>query len=120
MKKYNTTLEDLFNTRNLIIQKDILNLQFSRKGGLLLARNIRKIEEELKEYVKSRDELIMKYSEDGSTISKSNEKWDEFNKEYKEIGCIAVCIDIDTISCEELPEKISASACASIDFMIEE
>ena len=62
MKKYNTTLGELFNTRQAIINKDIVNMAFSRKGGLSVARNMKKIDDELVEYSKARNELIRKRS----------------------------------------------------------
>lgn len=72
MKKYNTTLGELFNTRQAIINKDIVNMAFSRKGGLSVARNMKKIDDELVEYSKARNELIRKYSSDGVTMERSS------------------------------------------------
>ena len=85
MKKYNTTLGELFNTRQAIINKDIVNMAFSRKGGLSVARNMKKIDDELVEYSKARNELIRKYSSDGVTMERSSPNWDAFVKEFDDL-----------------------------------
>lgn len=120
MKKYTTTLSKLFDIRQLIANNGILDLAFSRKAGLSVARNIKKIDEELVEYDKSRDELIRKYSDDGVTMNRSNPNWDEFIKEFTEIGSVEASLEINTITDDDLPEHITPSACMAIDFMIEE
>ena len=119
MKKYTTTLSKLFDVRQLIASNGILDLAFSHKAGLSIARNIKKINEELVEYDKSRDELIRKYSDDGVTMNRSNPNWDKFIKEFNEIGSIEAQLEINTITDDDLPENITPSACLTIEFMIE-
>ena len=120
MKKYITTLSKLFDIRRLIANNGILDLAFSRKVGLSVARNIKKIDNELAEYDKSRDELIRKYSDDGVTMNRSNPNWDEFIKEFNEIGSVEASLEINTITADDLPENITPAACLAIEFMIGE
>lgn len=119
MKKFNTTLGQLYNIRQSILNNDIINMAFSRKGSLSVARNLKKIDEELTEYSKERDELIRKYSEDGTTMDKSNPKWDEFVEEFNSISSVETSIDINTIIESDLPENCSPASCLVLEFMIE-
>lgn len=119
MKKFVTTLGDLFNLRQSIISNKIVDLAFSRKGGLSVARNLKKIDDELSEYTKSRDELIRKYSEDGS-MNSSHPKWDEFIEQYNSLSSVEASIEINTITENELPDDITPAACLAINFMIED
>ena len=119
MKKFNTTLGELYNIRKSIFNNDIVNMEFSRKGSLSVARNLKKIDEELTEYSKERDELIRKYSEDGTTMDKSNPKWDEFVEEFNSISSVETSIDINTIVENDLPENCSPASCLVLEFMIE-
>lgn len=118
MKKYITTLSKLFDIRQLIANNGILDLAFSRKAGLSVARNIKKIDNELAEYDKSRDELIRKYSDNGVTMNRSNPNWNEFIKEYNEIGSVEASLEINMITDDDLPENITPSACMAIDFKV--
>lgn len=120
MKKLNTTLGGLCVIHQSIMEKDVVNMPFSRKGGLSVARNIKKIENELIEYYKERDELIRKYSNGESSIDKSNPKWDEFVEECNAINNIEVSLDLNTITEEDLPESCSPAVCLIVDFMMEE
>ena len=120
MKKYNTTLGELFNTRQAIINKDIVNMAFSRKGGLSVARNMKKIDDELVEYSKARNELIRKYSSDGVTMQRSSHNWDAFVKEFDELGSVETSIEINTITEFDLPDAITPATCLAIEFMIGE
>ena len=119
MKKINTTLGQLYNIRQSILNNDIIHMAFSRKGGLSVARNLKKIDEELTEYSKERDELIRKYSEDGTTMDKSNPKWDEFVEEFNSISSVETSMDINTITEDDLPENCSPAECLALEFMIE-
>lgn len=89
-------------------------------GGLSVARNIKKIDNELAEYDKSRDELIRKYSDNGVTMNRSNPNWNEFIKEFNEIGSVEASLEINMITDDDLPENITPSACMAIEFMIED
>ena len=105
MKKFNTTLGELYNIRQSILNNDIIHMAFSRKGGLSVARNLKKIDEELTEYNNERDSLIRKYSEDGTSMDKSNPKWDEFVEEFNSISSVETSIDINTIVENDLPDN---------------
>ena len=119
MKKFNTTLGQLYNIRQSILNNDIIHMAFSRKGSLSVARNLKKIDEELTEYSKERDELIRKYSEDGTTMDKSNPKWDEFVEEFNSISSVETSMDINTITEDDLPDNCSPAECLALEFMIE-
>ena len=119
MKKYNTTLGDLFNPSQEITLNNITNLAFSRKGGLSVARNIKKINDELAEYIKERDKIILKYSSTG-TINAQSPNWEEVKKELNEIGSVEVSIDLNVITEDDLPADITPAVCMAIEFMIEE
>ena len=119
MKKFNTTLGELYNIRQSILNNDIIHMAFSRKGGLSVARNLKKIDEELTEYNNERDSLIRKYSEDGTSMDKSNPKWDEFVVEFNSISSVETSMDINTITEDDLPENCSPAECLALEFMIE-
>ena len=120
MKQLNTTLGELYNIRTSLIRHDVVSLEFSRKGGLSVARNLKKIDDELTEYMKQRDELIKKYSEDGTSMSKDNPNWDAFISEYDELNSVESSIDINTITEDDLPENCSPALCLAIEFMFDE
>ena len=120
MKKFNTTLGELFNIRNTAFTNEIMGMNFSRKGGLSVARNLKKIDEELSEYTKERDALIKKYSDDGTTMSKYNPNWDKFVSEFISISSVEASIEINTITEDDLPENCSPVACLALGFMIED
>ena len=120
MKTYTTTLNKLFDIRQLINNNNIMSLAFSGKVALSIARNIKKMDDELTEYSKARDSLIQKYSDDGSSMKVSNPHWSEFAKELAEIGSVEVSIDINTITENELSPEMTPAACIAIEFMIEE
>lgn len=119
MKTYTTTLNKLFDIRQLINNNNIMSLAFSGKVALSIARNLKKIDEELIEYSNERDSLIRKYSEDGTTMDKSNPKWDEFVEEFNSISSVETSIDINTITEDDLPENCSPAECLALEFMIE-
>ena len=120
MKKFNTTLGELYGIRQALLEKDVINLSFSRKGGLSVARNLKKIDEELTEYIKERDELIKKYSEDGTSINPSNSNWPDFAKEFDAISSVEASFEINTITESDLPENCSPALCLAIEFMLED
>lgn len=120
MKKFNTTLGELFGIREALIKNDVVNLEFSRKGGLSVARNLKKIDDELTEYTKERDSLIKKYSEDGTSINKDNPNWIEFVKEFNELNSVESSFDINTITEDDLPANCSPALCLVLEFMFED
>lgn len=120
MKQFNTTLGELYNIRTSLIRHDVVSLEFSRKGGLSVARNLKKIDDELSEYTKERDALIKKYSEDGTSMSKDNPNWEAFISEYDELNSVESSFEINTITEDDLPNNCSPALCLALDFMIED
>ncbi|WP_297428872.1 DUF1617 family protein [Clostridium sp.] len=116
-------LEDM-NTLKAVSQK-----QFPVKVSYAIAKNISKIDSELKIYEKERQKLIEQYSErdEGNKIisdESGNVKFadvDGWNKDIKELLDIENEIEIHKFKFEELGNlNISAEELRVIDYMIEE
>ena len=95
------------------------------KLAYAVARNMRKISEELVEYQSLKDKAIYKHgekNEDGSaTIKSGSEGYAKFMEEMKEIMDISHDIDIQTITENDLcSSSLNADEILRIDFMIEE
>lgn len=95
------------------------------KFAYAVARNIRKISEELVEYKSLKDKAIYKYGEqrdDGSAVIKvGTEAYDKFIDEMKEYADISHDVPIQMITKEELlSSSLNANEILTIDFMIEE
>ena len=99
------------------------------KVSYAIAKNISKLEAELKTYNAEREKLIEKYSEKdehGKTIVVENnqiklqpEHLADWNKDMKELLSIENDIDIHQFSIEELNgHSVSASELMVIDYMI--
>ena len=119
MKKFSTTIGNLYDIEQSILGSGVMNMAFSRKGGLSVSRNMKKFESELEEYKKQRSELIKQYSGGNDSINPDCEGWDEFIKEYAELSSVEVSVDINTIEDGDLPEKATPFLCSVLDFMIE-
>jgi len=90
-----------------------------------VARNIRKISEELVEYRNLKDNTIRKYgteTEDGrSTIEVGSEAFYKYVEEMKDYNEIAHEVPIQMISQKELlSSHLNANEILSVDFMIQE
>ena len=101
------------------------------KASYAIAKNLSKLEVELKIYNSEREKLIEKYSlknEKGETVVGENnqiklqpELISDWNKDIKELLAIENDIDIHTFSIEALNGySISPSDLMLIDYMIEE
>ncbi|MDD7793702.1 hypothetical protein [Clostridium sp. 'White wine YQ'] len=112
--------------------KEIAQKQLPIKVSYALAKNIAKIDSELKIYNKEREKLIDKYAEKdekGNIISYENGnikiKYDcieDFNKDNKELLEIENEIEIHQFNFSLLDgyNNISAAELMAIDYMIEE
>lgn len=117
MKLYKTTMNNLFNISNRL--HEMSEMPFSKKGAFCIYRNVNKINEELKDYITKRDELINQYGENGS-INPQNPKWNEFINELNQIGSVETEININTICIDDLPNEITLKEIDVLDFMIED
>ena len=95
------------------------------KFAYAVARNMRKISEELVEYQNLKDKTIFKYGEkleDGSaSIKVGSEAYDKFVEEMKEYAEISHDVPIQMVTKEELlSSSLNANEILTIDFMVEE
>ena len=107
--------------------KSLQNISNKVKGklGYAVARNIRKISDELIEFENIRLECIRKYGTDngnGECVIKTNTpEYDTFITEMQEYVLIKHDVDIYTIEPDEIfKSDLTADEIASIDFMINE
>jgi len=95
-----------------------------RKGSIAIAKNLRKLNEELKEFLETRDELIKKYgevTEDGMiTLKIDSENFSKYIQEIEPIGQMKFNVDLVKITYDDLPETITPEQVLALDFMIEE
>ena len=108
--------------------RGLANRELPIKASYALAKNITKMESELKLYNKEREKFINKYAEKdeegnvkadeaGQIVFKDPEGWD---KDIKELLAIENDIDIHKFPIEALGDcNISASELMLIDYMIE-
>lgn len=122
MTKQLTNLE-MFNYISNISQE--LMQKVTGKVAYALAYNLRKIQNELKEYMDFRNELINKYSkelEDGKFgIDMKSKDYIEFSKELKQYDEIAHFIELVEIHPDDIcKSNLNADDIFTIDFMIGE
>lgn len=106
--------------------------EFPVKVSYAIAKNLSKLEAELKTYNLEREKLIEKYSEKDSTgktiidpttqqIKILDENLDEWNKDFKDLLAIENDVEIHKFSIEALNgQNISAGELMLIEYMIEE
>lgn len=95
------------------------------KFAYAVARNMRKISEELVEYQSLKNNAIFKYGEVGedgrAAIKVGTEPFNKFMEEMKEYAEITHDVTIQTITKEELlTSPLNANEILTIDFMVEE
>lgn len=95
------------------------------KLGYAVARNIRKISNELTEYNNIRDEYICKYgtkNENGEyVIHQNTEAFNLFLTDMQEFACISHDVDIYTVDAEEFEKSdLTAEEIINVDFIINE
>ncbi len=89
------------------------------KLGYCIARNNRLLVTELQEYLRARDEAVIKHGE-GATINPSMPGWDAFVAEMAELDAKEREYDFDRISWEEASEQLTARQLLAIEWMLEE
>ena len=127
LKLSNEKIVNDSNTLSTISQK-----QLPIKASYAIAKNVSKIEVELKIYNTERQKLIEKYAEKGEdgkvksengSIKIQKEHIEDWNKDMKELMAIENEIDIHKFSMNEFDGKaydLSPSEFMAIDYMIEE
>ena len=96
----------------------------SGKLGYAIARNIRKLSEELIEYQTLKNEAIVKHGTTGddgnSSIEVGSEAFKNYVEDMKEYMAISHDVDIFTVSEEEvINSSLNAKEMLAVDFMIE-
>ena len=122
MKKYTTTLGELWNTLRTLNTLNIINdVSCTVKGSYAIADNITKIQNVLKTYDDKRTALIRKYSDGKDSISPEDKNWDKFCAELNELNAIeAVVPDLRTIELDDIVSGVTPAKIMAIKFMIEE
>lgn len=120
MKTFNTTLGQLYDIEQSIIKNGVVNMSFSRKGSFSIARNLKKITNELETYKEERSKLIKQYAGDSDSINPDNPNWTQFYTEYKELSDVEVSLEINTITEEDFPEECTPMTYVTLEFMTED
>lgn len=97
-----------------------LNDMLDCKGklGYCVARNNRLLVTELQEYLRMRDEAIIKHGE-GAAINPGMPGWDAFVEEMADLDAKEREYDFDRISWEEASEQLTARQLLTIEWMLE-
>lgn len=120
MKEFKTTLGELDKKVQELNMSGIVSMKFSRRGNVSVARNMSKIVSELEDYNNQKKELIEKYTDGKESINPQDANWEEFKKEFDELGSVEAVININVIAVEDLPEDATPLVCSILDFMIKE
>lgn len=121
MKTFNTTIGHLYDLEQSIIRAEIVNMSFSRKGSFSIARNLKKISNELETYKDERSKLIKQYAgETAESINPDNPHWAEFYKEFLEMSNVEVSLEINTIVEDDFPTECTPMTYVNLEFMTEE
>ncbi|QLY78034.1 hypothetical protein [Clostridium intestinale] len=123
--------EIIVNSADALSQLSVMELPV--KVSYAIAKNINKIEKELKVYNAERQKLIQKYAvkdtdgkpkiDENGTMNIQEELLEDWNKDTKELSTIENEIDIHLIKLDDLFNcscNISASILAAVEYMIEE
>jgi hypothetical protein len=123
--------ETIVNSANALSQLSVMELPV--KVSYAIAKNINKIEKELKVYNAERQKLIQKYAikdtdgkpkiDGNGTMNIQEDFLEDWNKDTKELSAIENEIDIHLIKLDDLFNcscNISASILAAVEYMIEE
>lgn len=102
-----------------------ISSKVSGKLAYVVARNIRKLTDEVIEYERIKNDLIVKYgtvNENGQSVIKVNTpEYNEFLKEINEYATIEQEVNILMITPEDLySSTLTAEEMLNIDFMIDE
>jgi len=123
--------ETIVNSANALSQLSVMELPV--KVSYAIAKNINKIEKELKVYNAERQKLIQKYAvkdtdgkpkiDENGTMNIQEGLLENWNEDTKELSAIENEIDIHLIKLDDLFNcscNISASILAAVEYMIEE
>ena len=123
--------ETIVNSADALSQLSVMELPV--KVSYAIAKNINKIEKELKVYNAERQKLIQKYAvkdtdgkpkiDENGTMNIQEGFLEDWNKDTKELSAIENEIDIHLIKLDDLFNcscNISASILAAVEYMIEE
>lgn len=119
MKLSNQKMDECFNALNDISERT------TGKLGYAIARNLRKLSEELVEYQSLKDKTIAKYGEPDSegraSIQVGSEAFEKYINEMKEYMLIEHDVQIFTVTEDEvLKSDLNAKEMLAIDFMIQD
>ena len=107
---------------NLQAMASIMQEKMPRKASMAVAKNLRKYNDELKEYFEQKNELVRKYGKevDGQyIIEESSDNFKQFLEEIRPLANAEIDIDTMKVTYDELPETISPEALLGLEFMIE-
>ena len=116
MKLTNKQMDEYFNALGNISEKTTGRLAYG------IARNMRKLSDELVEYQTLKNKAIIKYGEkndDGTYgVLLGSESYDKFIQEMKEVMDISHDVDIFTVKEDEvIKSSLNAKEMLAIDFM---
>ena len=119
MKKLNMNMGELYTKYVALMSVGVIKLKFSRSGALSVYRNVKKIEEELSDYINERQKLIVEYKTgDNDVVDNTNPKWNDFLKELNELISVEISLEINTIHEDDLPENLSVEQISVLEFMV--
>lgn len=111
------------NLTNLIgiVKRDIT---LPAKVSYAISRNVRKLEEELKDYFDTRNKTIMELGtkdKDGNTSisSEDREKIEEYTRRMHDIESSEIEVDVFKIKIDDLSGDYPVSVITAMEFMIE-
>lgn len=115
---------------NMAILGDISRKQLPVKASYAIAKNIGKLESELKDYDKQRQKLLDQYAEkdkkgeriiENGQVKFTDENKEKFQKDINELLDIKADVDIHKFKFSEIENcSFSAAELRAIDYMIEE
>ena len=115
MKKLEIKTGKLYDMYVGFLSNNIVKLEFSRRGALVICRNLKK----LAEYIAARQKLIEEYKiGDEPYIDHTNPRYNKFMNELYAINSVDVVLDINTITEEDLPKNISIEQVLLLDSML--
>lgn len=119
MKLTNIEADNLLQALNNISDK------VSGKSAYIIARNIRKLDDELQEYIKIKNEIIIKYGEKGEdglyNIQINTDAFENYVAEMSKYMDIEINVDIMMIPPDDIFDtQLTAADILSIDLIIME
>ena len=119
MKKLNMNMGELYTKYVALMSVGVIKLKFSRSGALSIYRNVKKIEEELSDYINERQKLIVEYKTgDKDVVDNTNPKWNDFLKELNDLNSVETSLELNIIHEDDLPENLSVEQISVLEFMV--